>query len=196
MGNERELVAIKVRIGLKPNGHAEYPNFNELGSVRKENMDWAIYVDQFGIGWQYDKTSGHKEHSEDSPAGMQWGMLLVPTDFAREAVEMFPDKVQITGEVEFEDFYDNKAHGHEPDEIVDERVLEGIRAKKEVGIGLSPMQVRALDVEDDEVAGIKRNRTKKWGEAKGRFGVKVVDGGGGGGRGRDRGEGRGAVQMG
>jgi hypothetical protein len=92
MGNERELVAIKVRIGLKPNGHAEYPNFNELGSVRKENMDWAIYVDQFGIGWQYDKTSGHKEHSEDSPAGMQWGMLLVPTDFAREAVEMFPER--------------------------------------------------------------------------------------------------------
>ena len=160
-----DLVPIKVKIGLKPNGHAKYPNFNQLPAVISAGMDWSNYVDSLGLGWHYDQTSGHKEATPDSPYGMQWGVLIVPKPFADQAVAMFPAECAKLTEAELEDFYDNKAHINEPDEIFDEKVLNGIQAKRSLGLELTPQQLKAIDP-DDDTPGIRKNKRRKWQDYK------------------------------
>jgi len=109
----RELVPLKVKIGIKENGQAKYPDFNQLQVVKDSGMDWSKYVDIQGLGWHYDKTSGHKEETVDSPFGQQWGVLIVPKVFVTEATTTFPDDCTKLTESELEDFYNNKAHAHE-----------------------------------------------------------------------------------
>ena len=155
----RELVGLKVKIGLKPNGHAKYPNFNVLGTVSSSTMDWSRYIDVFGLGWHYDKTSGHKEETVDSPHGQQYGVLIVPEAFADEAELEFSDTCEIIEDAELETFYEEKAHAHEPDEDIDEHILAAIKAKQDVGVALTPQQIKALDPEDD-TPGIKKNKNK------------------------------------
>ena len=65
----RNLVPMKVIIRLNNEGQALYPNFNTLNIVQASGLDWARYIDVHGLGWHYDKTSGHKEESIDSPFG-------------------------------------------------------------------------------------------------------------------------------
>ena len=87
----RNLVPLKVRIGLHGNGHAKYPDFNSLKTIQDIGVDWSVYVDMYGDGWLYDKKSGHRDDTPDSPFGQQWGVLLVPEEFASEAAKAFPD---------------------------------------------------------------------------------------------------------
>ena len=89
----RSLVPIRVTIGLKPNGHALYPDFNTLASVQASGMDWSRYVDIEGIGWHYDKQRGHKVDDLESPFGQQFGVLIVPKVMANEAIAAFPTVV-------------------------------------------------------------------------------------------------------
>jgi hypothetical protein len=91
--------------------------------------------------------------------GMQWGVLMIPLEFASQAIAMFPDEVISLTQAECYDFYDNKAHAHEPDEILDNTVLEGIKAKQDLGIELTTAQLEALDPENDR-KGICRNKNK------------------------------------
>ena len=53
----RNLTALKVKIGLTQDGRADNPDFNQLSVVQAANVDWSIYVDRFGEGWQYDQVS-------------------------------------------------------------------------------------------------------------------------------------------
>jgi hypothetical protein len=154
-----------VKIGLKPNGHAKYPNFNALAAVQATGMDWAKYVDIHGLSWHYDKTSGHQEDTPDSPWGQQWGVLIVPEEFASQAVAAFPDVCARLTEAGLEAFYDEKAHAHEQDERIDLPVLEGIRAKQAIGRPLTPQQEKALDP-DDDTPGIRKNPKRKWQDFK------------------------------
>lgn len=154
-----DLVPIKIKIGSLPNGYAKYPNFNQLQVVIDSGMDWSVYVDVEGTKWHYDKTCGHKEYSQDSPLGTQWGVLMIPAAFASQAIAMFPEDVSEITAVECADFYDNKAHDHEPDEILDSTVLEGIKAKQDLGLELTTTQLDALDPENDR-KGIRRNKNK------------------------------------
>jgi hypothetical protein len=160
-----DLVPIKVKIGLNSKGHAGYPNFNLVSSSVRKGMDWAEYVDAHGTGWHYDKTSGHKDHTLDSPYGQQWGMILVPKDFADEVVALFPSDCTKLTELEAEDFYDNKAHKHEPEFKVDEESLKIYDVKEKFKISLTPEEEtkksKALDPDDDE-PGITRNKNKTW----------------------------------
>ena len=48
----RDLVPIKVTIGTKVDGSADYPNFTNLASV---DIEWSRYVDVHGSGWLYEK---------------------------------------------------------------------------------------------------------------------------------------------
>jgi len=161
----RELTPLKVIIRLKPNGQAKYPNFNRLLSVMDSDMDWCRYVDFYGLGWHYDKTCGHKEDSVDSPLGTQIGVLIVPKEFADEAIEEFPDDCSAMTEVELQDFYDNKAHIHEPDEIFDMSILEGIQVKNSLGIPLTTQQLDAINP-DKNTPGIRKNKNRYWADAK------------------------------
>jgi hypothetical protein len=157
----RELTPLKVKIGLKTNGHALYPSFNDLPVVQASGMDWALYIESDGAGWHYDRISGHKDDTLDSPIGQQWGMLLVPKDFADEAIAIFPDECSIMTALECQDFYDNKAHIKEPDEYFDNEILSGIKMKQDLALELTAEQVKALDP-DDDTPGIRKNKGKTW----------------------------------
>ena len=155
-----ELVAIKIKIGLKNEGGAKYPDFNSLQCVKDKGMDWSRYVDIYGLGWFYDKTSGHREASVNSEYGNQDGCLTVPAEFAEQAIAMFPEVTELT-ETEFEDFHDNKATAHMPDETINKDVLDGIKAKQDLGLDLTADQLKAIDPADSK-EGIKKNNMKKW----------------------------------
>jgi len=169
----RELVPLKVKIGIKENGQAKYPDFNQLQVVKDSGMDWSKYVDIQGLGWHYDKTSGHKEETVDSPFGQQWGVLIVPKVFVTEATTTFPDDCTKLTESELEDFYNNKAHAHEPDEKINEKVLQGIQMKQSLGLSLTEQQIKALDP-NDNTPGITKNKRKTWADFKSLVNVKIV----------------------
>lgn len=174
-----DLVALKVKIGLRPNGHADHPAFNNIDSAIRKDMDWSHYVDQYGTGWHYDKSCGHKEHrveansDTDSPMGMQWGILMIPEDFADAAISKFPKECSILTEAQLQEWYDNRCHKHEPEEKLDLRVLEGIKAKRDAGIPLNQSDNDALNV-DNDTPGITRNKNKRWIDFKANKGIKIV----------------------
>lgn len=152
------LIPIKVRIGTSESGGAKYPPFNNLLSVQSTGLDWSKYIDVHGSGWLYDEI-GHKEEDADSPRGQQWGMLLVPEDFATEAVAAFPDDVEVVDEVEAEDFYNNRVAARQPEELLDNEVLQGIKLKQDLGLQLTQDQQDALDPEKP-ARGIRKNERK------------------------------------
>ena len=163
------MKSIKVKIGLRPNGHADHPDWQKLPMAKTKNPD-----DEQIIKWKYDKTSGHEEVSEDSPRGMQWGMMVVSDQFATEAVAIFPELVTIMTEEEAEDFWDNKAHGHIPKYKVDQEALKGLKAELELKeimkldvVGVKKQIEKALDPENNQM-GLRKNK-QTWKEAKKEF---------------------------
>lgn len=155
------MVPIKIKIGLKANGNAAYPDFNQLQIVKDSGLDWSVYVDVMGLEWHYDRTSGHKDNSVDSPYGQQWGTLIVPEAFADQAIEMFPTLITYLNETELEDFYDNKSHVYEPDQIITKPILDNIKAKQDLEIDLTQSDLNALNP-DNPSPGIVKNNNKKW----------------------------------
>lgn len=158
-----DLVPIKVHIGLKNNGHAKYPNFNGLASVKATGLDWSQYVDVHGSGWLYD-TCGHKEEETGSPLGCQLGMLLVPEAFANEASAEF-STVDILTETEAEDFYEDNHGKHFDEEDLDKDVLQAIKTKQDMSIPLTAQQNSALNP-NSETPGVRKNYRKKWTDFK------------------------------
>lgn len=169
----RQLVPLKVKIGLHPNGHAKYPGFNSLASVMDSGMDWSRYVDVLGDGWHYDKCCGHKESEVDSPYGQQWGILLVPQVFATEAVAAFPSECQTISEIEYEAFHNERAHAHEEDEELDLDRLKSIEQKTRLGQALTEQQTNALDPKHEE-RGIRKNKRRLWADYKALKDIQIV----------------------
>lgn len=145
-------------------GHAEYPDFNQLSNTVRKGMDWCEYIDTYGIGMQYDKTCGHQEHTAESPRGEQCCVVAVEADFAAEALAMFPDRLTQLTPVEFEDFYNNKAHAHEQTEIIDKDIIDAIEAKERLGLAV-PEKADAIDPKT-EARGIRENKNKTWAKKK------------------------------
>jgi len=176
------LTAVKVKIGQRPNGHAEYPNFNSLACVKAANQDWSQYIDTKGEGWQYDQISGHTDEDFDSPRGQQWGLLLIPEVFANESVAKFPDLCERLDEAATEIFYDTRAHARDDDHMDDQRIL-ALKARldleKELGIDTGECLdciKRALD-KNDPAQGLRKNHRKRWSDFKARHGVTFLPGG-------------------
>lgn len=103
--------AIKVKIGIRPNGHADHPNFNSLACVRESGMDWSHYVDTLGHTIWYDTKCGHADEEPDSPRGMQWAVICAPEEFVDQAVAQFPDLCFEIGTAECQTFHDER-HMH------------------------------------------------------------------------------------
>lgn len=171
----KDLVPIKVRIGLKAGGQHNYPNFNVLTAVG--GRDWSHYVDTEGLGWHYDKCCGHQTETADSPRGEQFGVLIVPKAFADEALIRFPNLITKLTEAELESFYDNHAHKHEPEIKIDEEALKVFEVKERFKIPLSAKEegdkTKALNP-DDDTPGLTRNKKKKWTTYKQTQGVNIV----------------------
>jgi len=170
----RKLVPMKIKIGKQTNGHYKYPDFNSLDSIRNSGMDWTVWIDSNGDGngWHYDQTSDHNNNTEDSPFGQRWGVVVVPKQFVIEAVDVFPNECSVLTEEELEDFYDNKAHINEPEELFDKDILEGIKLKKDLGLTLTEDQLKALDP-NDNTRGIRKNKRKKWKDFKEKADIEI-----------------------
>lgn len=196
------LVPLLVKIGLHYNARAQrmehaFPNFNLLPPVVRDNMDWSVFLDARGIGWHYDKVCGHsntdtyKASKVDPSEGPQWlAVTCVPERFADAALDAFPDAVfELEGE-DFAKFYDERAHCKEREFIVDQDVVDEIKALQELADReLDPVvrakvfkqdtaskarRARALDPDDPE-PGIRRNRSRFWHLFKQDVGVTLAD---------------------
>lgn len=167
-----ELTSLKVKIGLNSNGEADYPDFNTLECVKSSGLDWSKYVDTKGIGWHYDKTSGHKEETTDSPFGQQFGVLLVPEEFTTQAVKTFPGDCSRLNETETEDFYNNKVTIKMPDSIINDKVISAITAKQAAKLNLTNKENKALDSGDD-TPGITKNHMKIFSDMKTKKGITI-----------------------
>jgi hypothetical protein len=168
----KTFTPIKVKIGLRADGNADYPDFNTLNAVKKQNMDWSYYVDRFGLGWIYDNLIGHREEAPDSPLGQQLGVLIVEKEFADEAILSFPAECSKLTEMELEDFYDNRYAVKFQDEEIDREVLDAIKIKQDLEQPLTPQQIKASDPKDDTI-GIRKNKKKAWVDFKALKGIEI-----------------------
>lgn len=185
-----ELVALKVKIGLHAHGAAKYPDFGQLPIVKASGADWSHWIDANGSGWHYSKC-GHKEHEDDSPFGEQWGMLLIPAEFATQAVAMFPEQCSVLNDVEAGEFYEQKCCRDMPEVKHDVDTLNGMAAEitllkalsenttgaekaKHVKL-LSDAMARAAKAidPDHDAPGIKKNVDKSWDSHKAKRGYTV-----------------------
>lgn len=170
------LVPIKVKIGLRPNGHADHPDWYKLPLAAtdepKKHMPY---------GWHYDNTSGHMDETLDSPQGQQWGMLFVTPQFAKEALATFPDLVTEMTETEAEDFWDNKHRKHMPETKTNVELLQALNLELDLRekLGMNTDAVRAQAQKavdpDDETLGINKDLMRHFGDVKVKIGLKVVD---------------------
>lgn len=171
-----ELVPLKVTIGLKTEKkkrlHA-YPPFNEIPEAMRDGMDWSHFVDQHG-GWHYDKVAGHDTEDAESPRGTWHGLLLVPEDFATEAVNRWPEQCSILNEAQSERFYEDRVTVNQPDIQEDAEVLQIIAAKRQAGIEESDDDRKALDP-DNPRRGRTKNKTKKWADMLTHKGLRIAE---------------------
>ncbi len=166
----KDVVAIKVRIGLKPNEHHLYPDWETLPLAEGGKV-----TDHQFMKWQYDKKYGHREEGPDSPLDMQWGMMLVSALYAQQAVALFnksgePPTIIIMSEAEAIDFYEDRVTAHMGEVDLDEGVLTGLNAelslREATGVDTVKVKediVKALD-KDNPARGVRRSKNKKWAE--------------------------------
>lgn len=171
-----DLVPIKVKIGLRANGHADHPDWELLPLARSSSVK-----SHMPHGWVYDKSCGHQESGPGSPLGMQWGALLVSADFAEQAKSQFPALITELTEAEFETFYNEKSRAHMPTERIDTDRLVGLKAQRDLLIAIE-QSTTAIDAEilkaldpDDDTPGVKRQKGKTWGGAHGEKAHKGID---------------------
>lgn len=195
------LAGLKVVIGLKTNGNADYPNFNTLASVQAEGMDWTKYIEAKGKGWLYDKKSGHQDDDpnegqfDDSPAGTQIGIILAPETFVDEAVAAFPSVCSRVTDTECGTFHDQRCT-HTADEVQHDQgqlqnlyyelqLLEWLKiqypggaAQTKIASALTKLgqrAIKALDEDDEDAKGIVKNQLKAWIDRKVKQKITFVD---------------------
>jgi len=127
------LVALQVKIGLRKNGHADHPGFDQLPMFAgKPKGSWDNYIINYCGGWKYDHASGHAEEDAESPRGVQKALLFVEQGFATEAVAMFPTICQVVDEVEATRFYEVRHQSRTPRLKRNAEALSGIKAEIEL----------------------------------------------------------------
>lgn len=171
-----DLIPIKVKIkyGLV-NGEMRhiFPSFNEITAENRGNMDWSYFIDSHGTGWHYDHFSGIGEIDAVNPDSDVWfGCTCVPKPFADEAASKFPGDVQVLTEVEFEDFFNNRAHKHEADNVVDKEVLASIKVREDLGMNVAAEKAKAIDP-NDPYPGVNKNLKKTWKDYKKKVGLTI-----------------------
>jgi len=174
-----EGVPIQVKIGLKPNGHADYPDWTQLPLQKVGKVKHETHQIQ---KWIYDKTSGHDDDTVESPVGQQFGMMVVTQQFADEAVITFPGLVTVMTELEAQEFYENKGTAHMPIDRIDSEFLVGLKAQRDLMIDLKvdSAQVdtldliigKALDPNDNQI-GVRKNGQKTWADVKVKKGFTI-----------------------
>ena len=171
----REGVAIKVKIGKKPNGHADYPNWKELPMVVANQHDETPFQI---VKWRYD-CCGHDEDTPESPAGTQYGMMIVEEQFANEAVAMFPTQVTIMTGAEAEGFWENKCTVSMPENNANSQVLTDLNSelqlRKSLGQDTTALEEKIINAlnPDNSEAGLTKDKQKKFADAKVSLGFTI-----------------------
>jgi len=180
---KQELVPIKVKIGLKDNGHADYPNWGLLPLAASGMGDQGrrdVAAKSMSSSWKYDNRYGHTEEGPDSPVGMQWGMLFVTKQFAKEALAMWPDLITEMTEAEAETFWNERYAVDMPDMKADEKTLVTLKneliLRKEAGLDTTDVinRIKKAVDPDDYALGVRRHKLKKFTKAKDTLNVKLV----------------------
>ena len=194
----RDLVPIKVRIVLGPDGSHQFPPFNQVPPEARGHLDWSKFLDAYGLGWHYDRVSGFGESdagNADVPAGHEhrnedhgcwYGATCVPKAFADEAVTRWPGEVSKLTEEAWASFYDDRAHASEPEEILDTEVLQGILARvqleeapssssptKTPSTAIKAARAKCLDPDCQTHPGIRKNLGRLWADHKARLGCTI-----------------------
>lgn len=176
----KKLVPIKVKIGLRKDGRADHPDWMLVPCYAQKGAKACM-----PFGWHYDKTSGHKENTGDSPYGQQWGMLLVTREFATEAKLRFPALVTELTETEAKDFWDNKAYAHLPENKTHSEELTGLQAELALHKELGSPQAKIDEVKDrikialdptNSTIGINKHKEKYFEDAKKTKDFEMEDG--------------------
>jgi hypothetical protein len=127
-----ELVGIRVLIKrvATPTGSTNlYPNLNRVPAVIRNSLDWSAYIDTFGSGWHYDQVAPFGQTDPESPnSDEMFGIIGVPEDFARAAVELFPVEIQTVTSAEFTSLFENRTKTTAPDTLIDSGRLTQLRA--------------------------------------------------------------------
>jgi hypothetical protein len=175
-------VPIRVKIGLRPNGHADHPDWTTLplaGNGSREEKEQAVSAHQI-IKWRYDNTSGHQDDTADSPRGMQWGMMVVSQQFALEAVAKFPSLVTVMTDAQAQDFWDNRVYARTPPVKYDTDVLNGLALERQLrqarNLDLTEIDSRidkALDPSNPAM-GVRENREVKFANIKADLKLSIV----------------------
>lgn len=173
-----DLVPIKVKIGLRANGHADHPDWTLMPMIINDR-DMRTYCPD---GWLYDKKCGHDDDDETSPRGQQWGYLLGTRAFVDQAKTTFPDLITELTEEEFEGIFEDRITGHMPENNHDINILQGLQI--ELALKESLLQdttdlktkiAKAIDPDDDTEPGIKKNKKKKWTDFKALKGITIEE---------------------
>ena len=167
------LAALKVKIGIKLDGSALYPDFNSLPSV---TGDWSTWIDINGPGWLYDKVTGHQDDTIESPKGQQWGVILAPETFVDEVVAAFPETCARITEPELDAFYGAQIAPMEDAVRRDEAVLSSLASLKQLApndVVLDVQITRALDP-TNPAPGVQTNPRKDWATFKVARNITVV----------------------
>lgn len=136
-------------------------------------MDWSHYIDKNGSGWLYDAV-GHQEEDAESPIGQQWSLVLVPEEFATQAVAAFPTLCSKLTTAQAKAFYEQRHARDVQDEEVDTEILQKIKAKQDLNIPLTQQERRAIDPRDNE-RGVRPNRRKYFDTYKTDRGFNVIN---------------------
>ena len=181
----RDLVPLKIKIGrwgketldAKKRGKYKYPDFDGLQAVKDSGLSWEVYNDVFGSGWIYDRVDHNEDDGGESPFGTKLGIMIVPKDFADEAVTMFPDVVSKLTEVELETFYTSRISPHQSEIKVDESIMKYYDVVEKVKKVLTEDEIekrdKALDPNDPE-PGATNNPRKTWQRLKAKKGINIV----------------------
>jgi hypothetical protein len=168
-------IRVKIKKGVVNGKVAHiYPDFNTLSSANRGNLDWSLFIDTSGTGWHYDKVCGFGEaDAYNGDVDVWYGCLCVPSAFATEAISLFPDDVEQLSEADFETFYNDRAHAHEPEEIYNTPALEGIKVKQQLNVKLSDSDKDALNP-DKPNPGINKNHNKTWALYKAKKNITIA----------------------
>lgn len=191
-----DVVPIRVKIGLKPNGHADYPAWENLpiiaaglpaGNPTRARIDEEINKHWHPVKWLYDKVSGHEDDTPGgafaSPQGQQWGMLLVSRQFADQAISAFPALVTEMTQAQCQNFWNNRAMVRLRDEDDDLDALNALKVRRDLLLSLpdSPQRTTRLEALDTRIAnaldpdsdepGVKKNHRRRFADAATRFSI-------------------------
>ncbi len=154
----RILVPIKIKVVKGDETKGESPMAHP--PFRYQGVDIYNLIDRVGIGQHYEKNAGFS-FGEDE----QWTMTALPKDIAEAFIIVHPTRVFKMSNSEAQDFYENKAHIDEQDELIDVEIVQGIKLKQDLGLVLTVKQLKALDP-NDSTPGIRKNLNKKWANFK------------------------------